>query len=309
MRRRSLFLVVALVCAPFVFAQRSQPSPGVGNAVLLATNSIQMDHDCVVLSGDVIVNDATAGAVLGEAALSLDKNTTTPAGYKIAGASIDLDQNAVVSGDAYYNTLTNAGTIMGAQFTPLALPVYASLPPVLVRPAGTSNVTLNSGTGTLDEGDYGDLTIGRGAKLTLTGGGYAFKSITIARDAELRYSAPADIVVSGRADLGTNAVIAPSIGSTVTPSSMRIQIDGINGSTGTLLATPPAVRVGQNGSVFGTLYATAGSLVLEQGFTGNGAFFASDILVGQGSHFTINSAFNAPPSGDSQIVLDRKSVV
>jgi hypothetical protein len=39
MKHRSLFLLVPFLCAPFVFAQRSQPSPGVGNAVLLGLDS------------------------------------------------------------------------------------------------------------------------------------------------------------------------------------------------------------------------------------------------------------------------------
>src|SRR5436189_506219 len=117
MRYRALLLsLLVLACTSFVFAQRSQPSPGVGNAVLLATNSIQLDRDTSVLSGDVIVNNATVGAVLGERALSLDKNAITPAGYKLAATSVDLDQGALAGGDVYYNTLTNDGSIAGALF-------------------------------------------------------------------------------------------------------------------------------------------------------------------------------------------------
>src|SRR5258706_681427 len=162
MKHRSLFLLVILFCASAVLAQHSQTSPGVGTAVILATNSVQIDRDSVVLSGDVIVNNAANGAVLGEAALSLDRNVTTPAHYKLAARSIDLDQGAVAGGDVYFNTLTNGGTIAGAQFTPLGLPVYANLPPVSVRPAGTTNVNVpDSGRLILDEGAYGNVTVGR----------------------------------------------------------------------------------------------------------------------------------------------------
>ena len=206
--------------------------------------------------------------------------------HAVEQALDDQAQGAIAGGDAYYNTLSNAGTIVGTKFTPLALPVYASLPPVLIRPAGTSNVAVpDNGTASLDEGAYQDLNIGRGAKLTLTGGGYAFRSITIARDGELRYSAPIDVVVSGRADFGTNAIVAPPIGSTLTAASARIQVDG----------TSPAIHVGQSGKVSATLYATAGALTFEQNVEANGAFFARDILIGSGGHFTINSAFNQPP--------------
>jgi hypothetical protein len=303
MNRRVLFLLATIVCTTFVQAQ-TQLSPGVGNAVLLAKNSIQVDNTVVIVSGDVIVNNATSGAVLGEAALSLDRAVATPAGYKIVATSIDLDTGAVAGGDAYYNTLTNQGTIAGTQFTPLALPVFAGFPPALARSPGSSNVTVaNSGSLTLDEGAYGNLTIGKNATLRLSGGGYAFTSISVGNGGSIRYAAPADLVVSGRADFGANAVVSPADGSGLTPASMRIQIDGINGTTGVLGATPPSVHVGQSSKIFATLYATAGSLLMDQSVEGKGAFLGRDILVGANSRLTINSAYNQPPVANAQVVF------
>lgn len=302
MKHRSLFLFATLVCASTVLAQ-TQVSPGVGNAVLLARNSIQIDQSAVVVSGDVIVNNAPVGPVLGELALSLDRLVTTPAGYKLAATSIDLDQSAVAGGKVYYNTLSNEGTIAGTQFTPLALPVFANLPTASIRPAGSNNVTVaNNAQVTLAEGAYGDLVVGNSATVHLTGGGYAFRSITVKNSGELRYAAPTDIVVSGRADLGAKSVIQPENNSGLTPAAMRIQVDGINGSNGALTSTPPAVHVGQSGKVFATLYATAGSIVFEQSVEGNGAFLARDILVGRFSHLTINSAFGQAPTANPETV-------
>jgi len=302
--KRVLCLIAAFVFIPAAFAQRPQPSPGVGNAVLLGTNSIQLDRDCVVVSGDVIVNDATVGAVLGEKALSLDRDVTTPAGAKVAATSIDLDQGAVVGGSAYYNTLVNQGTIVGAQFTPLALPVYATLPPANVRPAGVDAVAVPDFTSAaLDEGAYGNVTVGRGATLLLNGGGYAFLSLTVARDGSVRYAGPVDIVIAGRVELGNNTTIAPATGSGLTAAAARIQADGVNGAGGALTSTPPAMHVGQGGKVSATLYATAGSLVFEQNVEATGAFFARDIRAGNAGRFTIASAFNAAPSADAQTVF------
>jgi Bacterial Ig domain len=304
MKHRSLFLFATFVCAFSIFAQQTQVSPGVGNAVLLAKNSIQIDQSAVVVSGDVIVNNATSGPVLGELALSLDRLVTTPAGYKLAATSVDLDNSAVASGNVYYNTLSNQGTISGTQFTPLALPVFANLPTVSIRPPGTNNVSVaNNGQITLDEGAYGDLTIGNSATVHLTGGGYAFRSITIKNSGELRYAAPTDVVVSGRVDLAAKAVIQPENNSGLTAAAMRIQADGINGSNGALTSSPPSVHVGQSGKVFGTVYATAGSIVFDQSVEGNGAFLARDILVGRFSHLTINSAFGRAPTANAQTVF------
>ncbi len=304
MNHRVLFLLSALVCTSFVQGQQTQLSPGVGNAVLLAKNSIQIDNTTVIVSGDVIVNNATSGPVLGEAALSLDRAVTTPAGYKIVATSIDLDSGAAAGGAAYYNTLTNQGTIAGTQFSPLALPVFAGFPPALARAPGSDNVTIaNNGQLTLNEGAYGNLTINKGATLRLSGGGYSFQSITVASGGSIRYAAPSDIVVAGRADFGANSVVSPADGSGLTPVAMRIQVDGINGTTGALGATPPSVHAGQSSRILATLYATAGSLILDQSVEGNGAFLGRDILVGHNGRLTVNSAYNLPPVANAQVVF------
>lgn len=304
MRHRSLLLLAVLFCASSVFAQRPQTSPGVGNAVLLATNSIQIDQGATVISGDVIVNNATVGPFLGEAALSLDRLVSTPAGYKLAATSVDLDRDAMAGGDVYFNTLSNQGTIAGAQFTPLALPVYATLPEAFVRPPGSDNVVVPNGTVvTLAEGAYGNLSIGNNATVHLTGGGYAFASITIGNNGSLRYVPPTDVVVSGRASFGANTFVGPENGSGLTASAIRIQVNGINGSNGAMTATPPAVHVDQNADLFANLYATAGSIVIDQGVDATGAFLARDIRVGRNVRLTISNGFNQPPVADPQTVF------
>src|ERR1043166_5748269 len=105
MKNRCLFLCATLAWAAFALAQRPQVSPGVGNAVLLATNSILIDRECVIVSGDVIVNNPSIGPTLGDAALSMDRNGVTPAGNKLAATSIHINRDTTVGGDVYYTTL------------------------------------------------------------------------------------------------------------------------------------------------------------------------------------------------------------
>ena len=304
MKKSLLLLLATLVCASGALGQpRPQVSPGVGSAVLLATNSILIDREFVVVSGDVIVNNATVGPILGDAALSMDRSGVTPAGYRLAATSIHINRETTVGGDVYYNTLTNEGTIAGTRFTPLAVPVFATLPPVAVRPPGTDNVTVpNSGLLTLDEGAYGNVTVGSGATLRLRGGGYAFRSITIARGGALRYAAPSDIVVSGRGDFGPDSIVMPEGGSGLSAAAIRIQIDGLNGTNGRLSSTPPAVALGKSAKMFANLYATAGTITLDQEVEVNGALLARDITAGRNARFTLNSAFNRPPTADPQTV-------
>ena len=76
-------LIFFAIAIAMVAAVQAQTSPEVGNAVLLTTNSIQIDRDVVVASGDCVVNVASTTAVLGEKDLSLDQGVTTPAGFAL----------------------------------------------------------------------------------------------------------------------------------------------------------------------------------------------------------------------------------
>src|SRR5437763_5808045 len=114
------FLFVAAFAAHGVAQQPPPLPPAVGNAVLLATNSIQVDRNVVVTRGDLVVNNASAGPVLGEKDLSLDAGVKTPAGFALKANSIDVDGGAVADGDVYFNLLQNNGAINGAINTPLS---------------------------------------------------------------------------------------------------------------------------------------------------------------------------------------------
>lgn len=283
---------------------RPTVSPGVASAVLLAKNSIQIDSGVIVSSGDVIVNDAASGPVYGEQALSLDRTSHTPAGFKIAATSIDIDSDAVAGGDAYYNTLVNNGTISGARFSPLALPVFSTLPIAFVRPGGADDIVVPPfGSLNLDEGAYRSLTVGRGALVRFNGGGYAFASINADRDSSLLFAAPSDVVVNGRISLGRDTTLGPAPSSGITAASIRIQADGINGSTGALLATPPAVDIGIGADIFANVQAGAGSIVFGSGVAADGAFFARDIKVGRDGHYSLNSGLNRAPTANAQRVF------
>ncbi|HEX7679797.1 MAG TPA: Ig-like domain-containing protein, partial [Thermoanaerobaculia bacterium] len=85
-------------------------------------------------------------------------------------------------------------------------------------------------------------------------------------------------------------------------AAIRIQVNGINGTNGGLLSTPPSVHVGNASKLFANLYAPAGSIVLDQSVDATGAFLARDIHISQACHLTISSAFNLAPAADPQSV-------
>jgi hypothetical protein len=288
--------------------------PGVGNAVLLALNSIQIDRDVEILSGDLVVNDASPGPVLGETELSLDRGVTTAAGYSVRADGVDVDQDAVVGGDVVFNQLSNGGTIAGAQVSPLALPVFTELPPLAEpsdRPSEGDVTVANGATVVLAEGSYGALTIGTGGVLQLTGGDYTFSSVSAGSGGALVFGAASRVVVRGRVALGSGAVVGPADGSGASASNVVFHVHGVNGLDGALGSTPPAVEVGKQSSIEANLYAPFGQAVFDRGLDLVGAVIARDIHVGRGDDtvgsggaLALDSAFgNRAPTADPQTVF------
>ena len=282
-----LVLLASILVFPVLAQDRDPVSPGVGKAVLLATRSIQLDQGTQVVSGDVVVNDASAGPFLGEKQLSLDSGANTPAGASLIANSIDLDGGAVAGGDVYYNTLVNAGTIGGQTFTPLALPVFSVLPALLNRSAGSEDVVVAEDTIVdVEDGDYAMLVVEEGATARFLGGGYTFTHVNIARGGAIVCDAPCNTVVKGNLSADADALI----GDGTNAAAVHFHVHG-NVTTGR------ASRVSAN------VLAPNGTITFGRDTIAKGAFYARDILVRRDSRIELASVFNAPPIADPQSVF------
>ena len=304
MHRPWFVVLVVFFAAIAAVADDDRPplSSGIGSAVLIAGNSIQLDRDVAVRTGDIIVNRAATGRVLGEYDLSLDQGVITGAAYKIAANRVDIDRGAVVRGDVWYNLLRNDGTINGQKIKPLALPVFATLPPVVDRTAGVQDVIVAEGaTVTLAEGDYGKLVAGKASRVNFSGGGYTFTAINAARGAMLRFAAPSDVVVRGRLALEAYTFVGPS-NAHLTAASILFHVNGINGTDGAVRSTPFAASLGQASTISANMHVSAGTLMFDQKCIATGAFLARDILVGRGSRISIASGWNGAPTADPQTI-------
>lgn len=298
---RVLSLAAAVLTALAAAAQGPPPPlpPEVGNAVLLATNSIQVGRDTVVVSGDLVVNDASPGPILGELELSLDQGVSTPAGFALEANGVDIDSGATIGGDVRYNVLRNGGTIDGALVTPLALPVIGMLPQIPNRPPGTNDITVPDGATQIigtggGIGAFGHLDIGRGATVRLPGGLYAFASITMQRAATIRWEGPGDIVIRDRLTLGAETTIGVAPG--ITTKRRMFFVGGANGTDGLLLSTPPSVSIGRDSNIAATIFAPNGTIDAGESMTLLGSLVARDVRVGRGSTLELRSGFrNLPP--------------
>jgi len=259
---------------------------------ILATNSAWLRTGSDVLSGDVIVNRAGTGPFLNGAELSIAGSVTTAANWDVEADSLTVAAGAVVGGDISYNQLTNGGTINGLQRSPLALPIFPTLPTFLTATPGSTNINVSTnGTRTLAPGSYLDLVVGRKGTVTFTGGVYHFRSITVDREAKLLFSAASQVRVQQKLSTKNLTRVGPATGASIDASSILFYVAGINGTTGALTATPKAVDIGTNNTVSINLYAPNGTAWLQDGTLATGAFLGKDIDVGLNVQVTLDSAF------------------
>ncbi len=280
-------------------------------AAIVATNSVLIRKNSHI-TGDVVVNDASPGPTLSSGfELAIHQNTVVQGNLK--ADSTALDNHASISGEVAYNNLSNSGATTGSLSTPLPLPVFSMLPAfhtAVPRP-GAADVTVGaSQTVTLPAGDYGLIQVAGTGTVVFTGGIYNVGAIQTGPGScavpcrTLSFSAPADVRVAERLDLGSDAFVGPAAGSGVTAAQIILYIGGIDGATGALGSLPRAVNFGRGSTVQANVYAPNGTISLGRDSSVTGAFLARDVLIEQGSTITAASYFaNRPPVAHPQTVI------
>ncbi|HBL29034.1 MAG TPA: hypothetical protein DD490_19540, partial [Acidobacteria bacterium] len=264
----------------------------IGRVAVLGTHSVSIQTGADVLSGDVVANEAGSAPFLGATEVSLDTGTTTAAGWDVQGNRVTIASGAVVASDVYANQTTNSGTVTGAQYTPFALPAFATLPTFETGTPGTTDVSVGTGgTRTLAPGSYRNLTVAKKGTVTFTGGTYHFRSITLSNEAKLYFSAASTLRVEQKISTGSLVVVRPATPSTATAATIVFHVAGINGTTGALTATPKSVEIGVDNTLSANVYAPNGTLWIKDRTVATGAFLAKDVLVGPNAQVSLSSAW------------------
>lgn len=301
-------LALTLLSLSIALPSSAQPSE-VAEAVILSTNSAWVKQNADVLSGDVIVNDASPGPTLTSGKeLTIGLGTTTAAGYTVKADTVKLKSSGVVGGDLHYNAAGSDinGTVTGSEVSTLNLPVInpADLPAfhaAEIRPDAEDVVVPIGGSIVLPAGDYGDITVKKNGVVTFTGGVYNIRSIGGGTSADLLFEAPADIRIEGRFDTDKNAVVGAAPGFAVAASEIIFYVGGINGNNGNLGATPKAAQLGLSSTVNANFYVPNGTLWIRQNAMATGAFLGRDVILGIGASATLDSFFaNKPPVADDK---------
>ena len=145
---------------------------------------------------------------------------------------------------------------------------------------------------TLDAGSYGKIMVRKNANLTLTGGTYHFENLDLGNsNAKVLFQTPTDLIINNRLGPGKNAVIGPDDGSGISAKNIRIYVNGINGGTGYLGATPKAAQIGYSNTLRANIYAPNGRVWIKQGTVAEGAFIGRDVKIGANVLVSLNSGF------------------
>jgi hypothetical protein len=296
-----LFLLVGL-------SAWSQAASGIDAVVIFATNSIRMDMNTTVVSGDIVVNNFSNGPTLQSGfELSIKKNSTIVGA--IRADSIKLFKEVTVECNDGTGVDCSAGLTLPV-FRPEELPEVRT--PVLGPDA--EDVVVGMGeTVFLDAGDYLDITIDNGGTLIFTGGIYNIGSILPASTKgggcayspcrSLEFLAPSELRILGMFDIGSDAYVGPRTGSTAVGSSVILYVTGTNLVPEDPLSDPPVARVGKDSTVEANFWAPNGTLVLKKSVIATGAFWGRDVDIDKDGQIQLASSFNPPPTADAQNVV------
>ncbi|MCZ6663042.1 MAG: hypothetical protein O6951_08995 [Actinobacteria bacterium] len=252
--------------------------PLAGYAVF-GTRRVELGRDASVISGNVGVNEAATsgaanlvvsrGAMVGEA-------TTTEADW------IRVEKDAVVH-DVAYNTLTNLGTILGAQSTPLIVPLV-SLAPVPEVMAGTSDVEIRAGeVAVLHPGAYRNVVVHQGAVVTFTGGKYQLASLSIDRDASIEFAADTVLEIAGALDVDMDVTVGPQVGSEAQVRIVVVGFDSVD-EMGVLI---PVAQFNSGIQITAIVEAFNGTLRVDDGGKVVGSLRAALIVIGKDVEITL----------------------
>ena len=240
-------------------------SPALGSFGVYATQSILLNANALVTGCNVGVEYATGPYLNGGVAAYLNADSSIATTQTLYAASVYLDVGSTLG-----PVDTNQLTVSGGSTHGAVSPFPAAMPTVPVPPAataGTTAVTVNSGTKTLSAGAYGTVLVNGGATLALTGGTYVMSSLTLNGNAALTVSAATTLSITGLAAINGGSSMGPAKGSGLTAKSLVVYSDSAQ-----------SVILNGNCSVQAILVATSAEVIIN---TSNfvGAVAAAQVLL------------------------------
>ena len=267
---KSVSAIVAVLSIAICSSPTALAEDDFANVVIFAENSVDMDQDSAVISGDVAVNAEDDGGVEGPdpRELIIGVQASTPSGYFVKADTIRVKQDADVDGDVFCNDISGPGS-GGLTCQDPMLPAFATLPPFeefRVDPMTVlDDVTVKvNKTKTLAAGDYGNIKVKQNGTLKLSGV-YNILSLDVKLQGKVRFLGPTDIRIQGGLELDQDASMKPTGSSGAEPNEMVLYVQGEDGPN------PKAADIGVQAQVKANLYVPIRNDQVRSGCGGRGS--------------------------------------
>jgi hypothetical protein len=267
-------------------------NPLLSDFVVLASNSVRVKtgSNISISGGDLGASGSGSGSFLSPGfVVDLQTGSTIHATRNLIADSVRLGTGVSV-GDVQTNNLTvGTGASHGAVSPMVPLP---SLPTPATVTVGTNNLTVATGaTVTATPGQYANINVGTGGTLRLSAGLYQVSSVTVGTGGKVEALDTVEVRIANRWSSSSGTIVRPAAGTTLTARDIRIEVSGINGTTGNLNAVPKAAAFGTGSQVRALVLVPNGTFMADTNFTGTGAFLGRDIDISTGSTLTFQDGF------------------
>jgi len=232
------------------------------NVVILAQDSVRLGPHSILASGQVVVNNAGgmltvrpgAGALKDTEIIAATVTVQAPASRK--PELFDILTNSFLGEDRA--TFHDVSPLVGPW------PLF-SFPSAPVATPGTGNYVVRQRDGevTLEQGDYGNITVGWNAALNLAGGVYNIKSLTCNSFSHIFASGTTTLNVQRNVHLASFSTFTPAA-ENVNPRCIVLNVAGPHVRIG--LAVVSAVINAPNAAVS---LGTGRTSLVGAGYTGN----------------------------------------
>ncbi len=241
---------------------------------------VEIGRNAVIASGGVGVNSEATG----EANLVLAIGAAAAESTLLQGDWISIAKDATAH-DIAFNSLTNAGAVLGTSTTPLELPLVTLDPPDGGDP-GTENVGVGAGeVATLEAGAYGEVTIGSEAVVTFTGGEYHLAGLSVDQSVRLEFAADAKVTVAGKIQIDQSVYIGPDSEASAAVTLSVLGVDGVD-DLGDLI---PAAQFDGGAAVVAVVEAFNGTINLDADGVVTGSLRAGRVVLGANVEVSLTS--------------------
>ncbi|MGH3370547.1 MAG: HYR domain-containing protein, partial [Nocardioidaceae bacterium] len=269
----------------------TSPFGYVNDFVVLATEWAKIETAARVETGNVGVYDASAGIPnTGGIEVAVATSALLTGGPQIAAHSVSL-ANDVHAGDVFrVDKLVASPSATYTEkigYVPL---FFGGMPAFPSYTASGPNRNL-SGVQTLAAGNYGTVSTGPNAVVTLSGGVYRMRSLELKPGAKLHISAASELRVAGRVLVASGTTVGPAPASGLSAKDLVIYSSAVDG--------PPnkpadAIQFGSMAVIAANAYAPNGTVSVGTYTSATGAFVGKRVVVASNAVVNRDSAFVSP---------------